>query len=172
MIAEPEVVAPERVFEMTIVEVVRDLVREARCGCLVVPKFGLDVALFLRTSGGGAYSRFLEVKVYAAGRPGGLGFGTPKGTGPQVELLLNTEQDLRLVDDAVRWVLADATRAKGSARYALFDSRRAKSAAMNGVSKGKQNNLRMSALAVGYITWPSLVKELRQFLFAPVGQTS
>jgi len=167
MTPEPQVVTPESAFEEAIVDAVRDLVREARCGCVVVPKFGLDVALFIGTERG-AFARFLEVKVYAAGRLAGVGFGTPGGAGPQVELLLNTDSDLRIVDDTIRWVLADATRPRGSARYALFDSRAARAAAMGEVRRGKQNNLRIGALAKGYMPWTDLLQELRRFLFAPV----
>ena len=163
MISEPVIVAPESVFEATLVETVHDVVREAGCSCPVVPRFGLDLALFL-ANGGRTYARFLEAKVYAAGRPGGVGFGTPKGEGPQVELLLCPDQDLGLLDTAVRWVLADATRPPGSARYALFDCRRAKAAAMGEVRKGKQNNLRMSTLQDCFMTWPALVDQLRRFL--------
>lgn len=47
MISEPSIVAPEAVFEAVVIDVVRDLVRELGCRCVVVPRFGLDVALFL-----------------------------------------------------------------------------------------------------------------------------
>jgi hypothetical protein len=75
MISEPIVITPERAFEAAFLDAVRDLVCDAGCGCLVVPKFGLDLALFLAREDR-TYARFLEVKVYAAGRPGGVGFGT------------------------------------------------------------------------------------------------
>lgn len=166
MIAEPIVVTPEAVFEAAIVEAVHHLVGEVSCRCVVVPKFGLDIALFLQDDGG-AYARFLEAKVYAAGRPGGVGFGAPNGRGPQVEILLCSEENLAVLDNAVRWVFADATRAPGSPRYAFVDCRRARAAAMGQVAKGKQNNFRVSALADSFVTWPDLVAELRQFLFAP-----
>src|SRR5208282_519010 len=112
MISEPIVITPESAFEAAVLDAVRDLVRDVGCGCLVVPKFGLDLALFLAREDR-TYIRFLEVKVYAAGRPGGVGFGTQKGEGPQVQLLLCPDRDLGLLDTAVRWVLADATRPAG-----------------------------------------------------------
>jgi hypothetical protein len=167
MILEPSVIAPEAVFEAAVIEVVRDLVRELGCDCVVVPRFGLDVALFLGNEGH-TYSRFLEVKVYAAGRPGGVGFGTPAGQGPQVELLLCSEKDLALLDTSVRWILADATRQPGTKRYALFDCRRAKAAAMGEVRKAKQNNLKISAIQDCFVTWNELVSQLREFLFESV----
>lgn len=102
MISEPSIVAPEAVFEAAVIEVVRDLVRELGCRCVVVQRFGLDVALFLG-KGKHTYSRFLEAKVYGAGRRGGVGFGTPTGHAPQVELLLCSENDLALFDISVRW---------------------------------------------------------------------
>jgi hypothetical protein len=160
---EPETVAPESAFEATIVEVIRGLLAEAGCAHLLVPKFGLDVGLFL-TGSAGAYARFLEVKVYAGGRPGAVGFGNGKGEGPQVELLLCAEGDMHLLDQAVGWVLADSTRPLGSARYALFDCRTACKAAMGQISKGKQNNLRIAALQGSFVTWSKLVELLRQFL--------
>jgi hypothetical protein len=164
-IAEPTVVAPESVFEAAVLDAVKTLVARRGCKCLVVPRFGLDLALFLEGDGR-TYARFLEAKVYAAGRPGGVGFGSPKGEGPQVELLLCPEPDLGLLDSDIRWILADATRREGSARYAMFDCRRAKAAAMGEVRKGKQNNLRLSALDNCFVTWPHLVEELDAFLFA------
>lgn len=164
MIPEPVVVAPERVFEASILEAVRELTKEVNCNCLVVPKFGLDLAFFFGR-GERTYVRFIEAKVYAAGRPGGVGFGSPKGEGPQVELLLCPVDDLGLLDTAVRWVLADATRPPGTARYALFDCRLAKAAAMGEVRKGKQNNLRIAALQHCFVTWPKLLEELHRFLF-------
>lgn len=167
MILEPSVITPESVFEAAVIEVVRDLVRDLGCRCVVIPRFGLDVALFLG-SAGHTYSRFLEAKVYAAGRAGGVGFGTPGGQGPQVELLLCSEKDLALLDTSVRWILGDATRQQGSKRYALFDCRRAKAAAMGEVRKGKQNNLRMSAIQDCFVAWTDLVAQLREFLFEPV----
>lgn len=162
---EPESVAPESEFEAAVVEVIRDLLQEASCDYLLVPRFGLDVALFL-AGPSGAYARFIEAKVYNAGRAGGVGFGNGRGEGPQVELLLCAEGDQHLLDVAVRWVLADATRPAGSARYMLFDCRQARQATMGGVSRGKQNNLRMSALKDSFVTWPELVEQLRQFLVA------
>jgi hypothetical protein len=159
------IVAPESTFEAAVLGAVRMLVGQKGCKCLVVPGFGLDLALFLQ-NGGRTYARFLEAKVYAAGRPGGVGFGSPKGEGPQVELLLCPDSDLGLLDSDVRWVLADATRRAGSARYALFDCRRAKAAAMGEVRKGKQNNLRLSALDDCFVTWRELVERLDAFLFA------
>ncbi len=161
---EPVVVTPESTFEAAVLEAVRGFVRQKGYRCLVIPRFGLDVALFLENAGR-ASVRFLETKVYAAGRQGGVGFGTPKGEGPQVELLLCPDRDLELLDNAVRWVLADATRPAGAARYALFDCRRAKAAAMGEVRKGKQNNLRLSALQDCFVTWSDMLEQLSQFLF-------
>lgn len=161
---EPTLVTPESVFEAAILEAARALANQRDCRCLVVPKFGLDLAFFLENNGR-VYVRFLEAKVYAAGRPGGVGFGTPRGEGPQVELLLGAGRDLELLDTAVRWVLADATRQAGTARYALFDCRHAKAAAMGEVRKGKQNNLRLSSLQDCFVTWSDLLEQLSQFLF-------
>ncbi len=163
MIAEPKVVVPEKVFESIVLEAVCSMAKDADWRCLVMPRFGLDLAFFLEKNGR-TCSRFLEAKVYAGARPGGVGFGSPKGEGPQVELLLYPNEDLQIVNDSVRWVLADATRPLGSARYSLFDSQQAKAASMNGVQKGKQNNLRISSLEADFMAWPEFLEKLRQFV--------
>jgi hypothetical protein len=133
-----------------------------------VPKFGLDVGLFM-AGPAGAYARFLEVKVYKGMRKGGVGFGDGQGGGPQVELLCCAEGDMHLLDGAGRWVLADATQPAGSARYALFDCREACQAAMGGVAKGKQNNLSIEALRGSFVIWPALLERLRAFLLGESG---
>src|SRR5206468_2212304 len=105
-------------------------------------KFGLDIGIFVSDENG-SYARFIEAKTYAAGRPGGVGFGDGRGEGPQVTILLCPEGDIGVVDETVRWALADTTRQSGQARYAFFDCRTAKAAAMGGVARGKQNNLKI-----------------------------
>ena len=163
MIPEPVVVVPEKIFEAALLEVALGLIKESGCDFLFVPKFGLDLAFFVHRNGR-SYARFLEVKVYAAGRPGGVGFGTPKGEGPQVELLRCESEKADMLETFVRWVVADATLPPGGSRYAIFDCRLARAAAMGDVRKGKQNNFRMSTLRSHFVTWPALIENLKQFL--------
>jgi hypothetical protein len=47
MISEPIVLTPESAFEAAVLGAVRDLVRDAGWTHFIVPKFGLDLALFL-----------------------------------------------------------------------------------------------------------------------------
>jgi hypothetical protein len=165
MIPEPSEVTPESRFEAAIIEAVREITKEASCNCTVIPRFGLDVAFFLKTSNS-PYARFLEVKCFTGARPGGVGFGDGRGDGLQVDLLLRSEAELHLMDCAVRWVLADATKPVGSPRYAVFNSHEAKAAAMNGVSKGKQNNLRIAAFRDRLVNWPVFYQALKSFLLS------
>ena len=160
---EPESVTPESVFEAAIRGAAERMLRDAGVVYAVVPKFGLDLGIFLQDSSG-PRARFVEAKVFAAARPGGVGFGNQQGRGPQVDLLLCSEPELLILDSSVRWVLADATLPVGTARYAVFTCRTAKQAAMGGVRKGKQNNFRVSAFASGLLTWSQALSELRAFL--------
>src|SRR6266704_3083458 len=163
MIAEPAVIAPEKVFEDAIVSLIHDILRAAGRSYSIVPKFGLDIGMFI-SDDNGSYARFIEAKSYAAGRAGGVGFGNGRGEGAQVTMLLCPESELEVIDKTVRWVLADATRESGQARYAFFDCRTAKAAAMAGVARGKQNNLKVSHLSKNYMTWPKLVNALQAFV--------
>jgi len=161
--AEPTVVAPEAVFEAALIEAVRGMLAESGHASLCVPRFGLDLALFIE-SPGGVRVRLVEVKVYIAQRQGGVGFGNQRGEGPQVELLSCTGASAQLLRSTVRWVLADATLPPGTARYALFDCATAKAAAMGVVERGKQNNLRVRSLQPLYATWADLLSKVREFL--------
>ncbi|MGH9870351.1 MAG: hypothetical protein ACREAA_19615 [Candidatus Polarisedimenticolia bacterium] len=163
MIAEPTEVYPEAVLEATIIEAIREILSGSNRQYLLVRHFGLDVAIFVE-SAAGVVVRLVETKAFHAQRPGGVGFGTARGEGPQVELLGCAEGSLALLRPAVRWVLADATLPYGTARYAWFDSETAQAAAMGGVEKGKQNNLRISALRPCYREWPVLLSDLTAFL--------
>jgi hypothetical protein len=58
-------------------------------------------------------------------------------------------------------VLVDALRPHGTPRYAFFDCSLAREAAMGGVAKGKQNNLRLSTFASRLVTWDVLMQHLR-----------
>ncbi len=70
------------------------------------------------------------------------------------------------LDSIVRWIYADATQPAGGRRYALFTCAKAKAAAMGGVARGKQNNLRTSVLRDYLLTWNQLCDEVRRFLLS------
>jgi hypothetical protein len=71
-----------------------------------------------------------------------------------------------VLDQMVRWVYADATRVQGSKHYCLFTCEKAKAAAMGGAVRGKQNNLRISALEQNLVDWAELATQIQQFLLA------
>ena len=91
--------------------------RESGLQSVVIQKFGLDVLVFLDVTPVNAV-RLFEVKAYGEQRRGGIGFGNGEGIGPQVDLLLCGDSDMRLFDSSVRWVFADDTQQPGTCRYA------------------------------------------------------
>src|SRR5438045_2858388 len=114
---EPVVVYPEAEFEKAL----KPLFNAGLHGCrtaVVVPKFGLDFAVFVEDAGP-ARPVFVEAKAYNAQRPGGIGFGNGKGEGPQVEILL--AEGSVVLDQHVRWAFADATQPPATDRYALLN---------------------------------------------------
>jgi hypothetical protein len=164
-IPEPTTVAPEAEFERVVTTAAEEILRASGLGFLAVPKFGVDVAFFIRGLNGTSM-KMLEFKCFAGGRPGGVGFGTPKGRGPQVELLRQPTLALETVAPVIRWALVDALLPVGSRRYALFDSVTAKAGAMGEVKHGKQNNFRVSAFRPHMTEWPEFVTLLQGFLTA------
>lgn len=162
---EPAVVAPEAEFERVVIEVAEGILRASGTSFLVVPKFGVDVAFFIRGANG-TTMKMLEFKCFAGARPGCVGFGTPQGGGPQVELLRQAEADLETVTPVLRWALVDALLPIGSKRYALFDSVTAKAGAMGEVKHGKQNNFRVAAFRPQMADWPVFVAAIQRFLTA------
>jgi hypothetical protein len=162
-VAEPAVVYPEGEFQKVVVAVIKDVLTAAGRRFLVLERFGLDIAVFIANPPANVI-RLFEVKAFGAQRMGGVGFGNQRGQGAQVDLLLSPDASLPLLDGAIRWVYADATSPIGSARYALFTCANAKAAAMGGVARGKQNNLRTSALRNCLLAWNPLCDEMRNFL--------
>lgn len=144
---EPEAIYPESLFEAEVARIVEAVYGHASLEFALHTHLGLDLAAFVTTACGPAV-RMLEAKSYNAQRQGGVGFGDGGGEGPQVDLLLSNPSALRLVDQSVRWVLADATLPRGAARYACFDCAAASQAAMGGVARGKQNTFSLTAPAL------------------------
>ena len=116
-ISEPTGVYPESKFERSLAP----LIERALHGCraVVVPQFGLDIAVFLEDVGP-PQPLFVEVKSYGGKRQGGVGFGNGRGEGPQVDLLVGDAS--ALFDSYIRWAFVDATQPVGVDRYAFLDS--------------------------------------------------
>ncbi|MGH9554645.1 MAG: hypothetical protein ACRD2Y_02375 [Terriglobales bacterium] len=163
---EPDIPAggkPEAAFERAIVSEIRALIEKSGTRPALIPHFGLDLAVFAPSDGGTTWW-FFEFKAYMGQRRDGCGFGTPKGTGPQVELLLLPDHQLAAIDRWIRFALMDGLRSKGERRFAWFGPLEAKGAAMNGVRRGKQNNFRVSQLMRKPLTWDELSAEVEEFL--------
>lgn len=160
---EPTIVYPENHFQAAIVAVIKDLFQRRGHRLTVLERFGLDIAIFDGSANG---PRFIEVNAFGAQRMRGVGFGNGRGQGPQVDLLMLPDESLASLNATIRWICVDATQPVGARRYCLFDSRKAKQAAMGGVARGKQNNLRISAFREAYVDWGRLRSELEEFLLA------
>jgi len=164
VIVEPATVYPEVEFQNALVSLVNALLRAEKRPFALLERFGLDVAVFL--DGSPTTVRLLEVKAFNAQRMGGVGFGNGRGVGPQVDLLLFGESSLCLFDSVVRWAYADATLPPGASRYGLFTCEAAKAAAMGSITRGKQNNLSVSALRPGLVGWKEFCGQVKGFLLA------
>ena len=164
MIPETPLLYPEAEFQKVLVALIQDILREQARQFILVEKFGLDVAVSLDTAPSGCV-RLFEVKAFGGQRMGGVGFGNGRGIGPQVDLILATEPELRLLDSSVRWAYADALQAPCTSRYALLTCATVKSAAMgSSVARGKQNNLRISAFRQHLVAWEQFRAEVENFL--------
>jgi hypothetical protein len=162
-LAEPAVVYPEAEFQKAVVGLLEDLLTSAGRPFQVLQRFGVEIAVFMMNPRENAV-RLFEVKAFGAQRMGGVGFGNQRGQGAQVDLLLCPDDSLPLFDGTIRWVYADATQPSGTARYAVFTCAKAKAAAMRGVARDKQNNLRIAALRDCLVTWSQLYDDVRRFL--------
>lgn len=159
---------PHSMFKDAIVKELEEILKQTKLSqalveYFVLTEFGLDVAVFMQWPNRLSL-RMLELKAFVGSRQGGVGFGNGKGEGPQVDLLLLGNTRLHLADQYIRWILVDGTKPSGTKRFTIFDNSRAKSEAMGDVSRGKQNNLRISPLMTGAVTWDDLSRELQSFL--------
>ena len=162
---------PERCFQEAIKQEINELLRDKssrnRAGSLarffVLEGFGLDLAVFLEWWDARRVVKLLELKAFVGSRQGGVGFGDRKG-GRQVDLLSLSSSDLALADHFSRWILVDGTLPYGEKRFALFCNSEARDAAMGGVRRGKQNNLRISSVMQHADNWDSLSNKLGAFL--------
>lgn len=161
---EPIHVYPEKEFQTAVVTLLNNMLVASGQQFILLEDFGLDIAVFL-TAESGVLARFIEVKAFSAQRIGGVGFGNNRGRGAQVDLLMSDDVCLPMLNGMIRWIYADSTRPRGSQRYALFTCENAKAVTMGGVVRGKQNNLRVSALRDSLVDWAQLNSQLYQFLF-------
>jgi len=162
-------VSPEQALQRALVDEIEAILGDKKAqGRLLehflLQSFGLDLAVFAEWTGGTRSCLFLEMKAFVGSRAGGVGFGNQRGSGSQIDLLMLDVSQLHLADTFIRWVLVDGTRPRGAARYVFFDNRLARGAAMGGVGRGKQNNLRVNHLLRSGITWDQLSEELERFL--------
>lgn len=168
---EPEIKQkskPEETFQSALIEEIRMILEKKKESnnlqeYIILTSFGLDIAIFIKRRNG-SKTYFIEVKAFVGSRPGGVGFGNQKGEGSQIDLLSLDDNLLSIADEFTRWVLVDGTKNSGQNRFVLFDCRKAKMAAMNGVQRGKQNNLKVNSLMSEAILWDDLSKQLDSFL--------
>lgn len=158
---EPSSVNTEAKFQSAIVAAIKHILNRAGHKFVLLESFGLDIAVFDTHTDS---ARFIEVKVFKNQRNGSVGFGNRYGQGPQVDLLMQQDELLKSLDQAIRWVYADATQPRGSRRYCLFNCGEAKQAAMGEVERGKQNNLKVSALSGLLVDWDHLLDDLKRFV--------
>lgn len=131
--------------------------------CEIIAPFGLDAAILIQARAG-VRIHLLEFKAYKGQRQGGVGFGSPKGEGPQVELLMLPDSLLSQLDRTIRWCFADLTVPPGAPRYAVITSAEAKHAAMGEIRHGKQNNFRIKVVLAKRLSWTALIEELVAWL--------
>lgn len=159
---EPPEVRSEDEFREKIIEEIRSILKSRGVIHEILTSFGLDIAVFIDADRE-TECRFIEVKTASMAK-GRIGFGNSSGEGTQVDLLILNDDSVRRLDSIISWVLGDYTKAFGERRFAFFDCTAAKSGAMNGVARGKQNNLNGNMLMRNAISWEGLSKELEAFL--------
>ncbi len=156
---------PEQVVHAAFVAQVNELLTAASEveGHFILERFGLDIAVFFRCNNQ-ARIRLFEVKAFVGSRGSGVGFGTQRGEGPQVDLLMQDHARLRVADDLCAWLVADGTQPHGEPRFALVTNTQVKEAAMAGVARGKQNNINMARLRPYCMTWKALSDAVEHLL--------
>lgn len=165
-IQKPETILQEAVTKLVVGILERNKGTQSLVEYFILSGFGLDLAVFIQQNDHSTV-RFLEFKTFMGSRPGGVGFGTGKGKGSQVDLLLLENAKLGLADQHIRWILVDGTKPFGQKRFVIFSSSRAKGETMGGIGREKQNNLRISSLMTTAITWDDLSRELESFVLKP-----
>lgn len=171
---EPEIMKahnPEATLQSAIkIEISRILDQRKAMGILatylILEYFGLELAVFIKWADGRCSFKLLELKAFVGQRQGGVGVGNQRGQGSQIDLLLLDDEQLTVCDEFMCWIFVDGTIQMGKRRFALFGMRDAKNAVMGKVQRGKQNNLRVSALRENLISWNELLEQLEQLLIS------
>ena len=133
----------------------------------MVPKFGLDIAVFLEEVGP-PQPLFVEVKSYSGKRQGGVGFGNGSGEGPQVDRLVGDAS--ALFDSYIRWAFVDATQPVGVDRYAFLTCSAALAAVMGVVARGTQNNFTLATLRPHFVGWQAFSEQFLEFFASARGR--
>lgn len=165
---EPDLSVGEEALQKAITFEVNRILEGSCLPFVLIEHFGLDLALWLGTPPA-LKSMFLEFKVYLS-QSGRLGFGNGQGKGNQVDLLMLGPSDFSHLEDRIRWIIADGSMQPGSSRYAFIPSEIVKSAAMGGVARGKQNNIRINEVMSRGVTWDQLLDKLSEFLLGESNQ--
>mgnify|MGYP001114247857 CR=1 FL=1 len=163
---EPDIIQgknPEASLQAAVSSEVHSILAQAEVEYIFLENFGLDIALFIK-NGTREYYRFIELKTFVGSRQGGVGFGNRKGEGCQIDILIQPTEKLLLLNTCVIWILGFGTIDKGNPRFAVFNSVEAKQAAMGGVRRGKQNNLRIRDFQNRLHTWSEVLRRLQDFL--------
>ena len=167
MINEPEIEqgkCPENSLHLALVSQLRMMGEEKGKDLLILDEFGLDIAIFYQRDDY-LVSRFIELKTFVGSRQGGVGIGNSRGYGTQIDLLLLSHEQLEKLYKNIIWVLGFGTMPIGTPRYKVFSCLEAKNAAMGGIRRGKQNNLRISDLTDNLMTWIEILEYTDGFLF-------
>ena len=156
---------PEKSLHVALVCHLRMTAEEKGRDLIILDEFGLDIAIFCPKDQQ-LISRFIELKTFVGSRQGGVGIGNGRGYGTQIDLLLLPDKQLELLNNNILWILGFGTMPIGTSRYKTFSCVDAKIAAMGGIRRGKQNNLRLSNLSDNLITWKELLEYINEFLFS------
>ena len=164
-ISEPTGVYPESEFERSRAPLIERILYG--CRAVVVPKFGLDSAVFLEDVGP-PLPLFVEVKSYRGKRQGRVGFGNGSGEGPQVDRLVGDAS--ALFDSYIRWAFVDATPPVGTDRYAFLTCSDVRATVMGVVARGKQNNFKLAALRPHFVGWQAFSEQFLAFFASARGR--
>jgi len=154
---------PEKSLHIALVSHLKMVGEEIGRELIILDEFGLDIAIFYAKEQQ-VVSRFIELKTFVGSRQGGVGIGNGRGYGVQIDLLLLPDKQLELLNDSILWILGFGTMPIGTSRYKIFSCVDAKNAAMGGINRGKQNNLRISDLAKDLLTWKELLESTFSFI--------
>ncbi len=156
----------EEVLRRAVIAEIHTMLTQAHIRYILLESFGLDVAVFAQCDDN-SYARFIEVKAFIGGRPGGLRAGSHRDASSQVNRLLRDPVNLPIIDSFVRWILGVGTEPIGAPRYAFFTSVQARGAVIVSMERDNEDNLRVSTFQNNLVTWEELLAQLKEFLLPP-----